>query len=767
MRLTVAKKMALLVLSALLGVTLLTIVAITQMDKVYEHANFANSNTVPALDALADLDGAVMRVRVNAALHLIHTDPAKKAQAEAAIKERAGLAEKALKTYEPTITDDKDRELFNREKKLWTEYSQGLEPFLAASRDNRRDEAMALLGKLTPLAQDLNKATDEHVQYNNELGRKGSEEAVAEKKGATTLAILLGLATLAVVGAVGFFITRNLLKQLGGEPDAAAEIANKIAAGDLSTDIKVSPGDTTSLLAAMRRMTEAIRGMAADTRFLSEVTEAGRLTVRADPTRHAGDFRKIIEGTNGTLDRLVGFLDAIPTPVMVVDKQLSVLYMNKVAAAAGAKKPTDVLGTKCFDHFHTSDCKTPRCACARAMEDDRVSESETDARPGAQKLQIAYTGVPLRAQDGKVVAAMEFVIDQTAIKGAMQTMRKVADFQQVETEKLVSCLGHMTSGDLTVALATESADADTAEVKQTFERIAEAVNGTVAKLAQTMSEVTSTAQALASATQQVSATAQSLSQASSEQAASVEETSASVEQMSASIKQNTENARVADSMSAEGSKKASEGGQAVVDTVGAMKQIAKKIGIIDDIAYQTNLLALNAAIEAARAGEHGKGFAVVAAEVRKLAEKSQTAAQEIGQLAGNSVGLAEKAGKLLDEIVPATKKTADLVQEITAASEEQSTGVGQVNTAMGQLNQITQQNASASEELAATAEEMTSQANNLQQLMSFFKIGGNVAAPGARGPVPAKRANAGRAATPAGGKRLGRVDAVESDFAEF
>jgi methyl-accepting chemotaxis protein len=194
--------------------------------------------------------------------------------------------------------------------------------------------------------------------------------------------------------------------------------------------------------------------------------------------------------------------------------------------------------------------------------------------------------------------------------------------------------------------------------------------------------------------------------------------------MSASIRQNTDNAKVANTMSAEGTAKAADGGQAVTETVTAMKQIAKKIGIIDDIAYQTNLLALNAAIEAARAGEHGKGFAVVAAEVRKLAERSQVAAQEIGQLAGNSVGMAERAGKLLDEIVPATRKTADLVQEITAASQEQTVGVDQVNTAMEQLSQLTQQNASASEELAATAEEMSGQAGNLQELMGFFTLGG-------------------------------------------
>jgi methyl-accepting chemotaxis protein len=202
----------------------------------------------------------------------------------------------------------------------------------------------------------------------------------------------------------------------------------------------------------------------------------------------------------------------------------------------------------------------------------------------------------------------------------------------------------------------------------------------------------------------------------------VEQTSASIEEMTSSIAQNTDNAKATDGMAAKAAQEASEGGQAVDATVVAMKQIARKIGIIDDIAYQTNLLALNAAIEAARAGEHGKGFAVVAAEVRKLAERSQVAAQEIGEVATNSVELAERAGVLLDQMVPNIKKTSDLVQEITAASEEQSSGVAQINSAVNQLSQTTQQNASSSEELAATAEEMSSQAEQLQQTMGFFKV---------------------------------------------
>ncbi len=253
-----------------------------------------------------------------------------------------------------------------------------------------------------------------------------------------------------------------------------------------------------------------------------------------------------------------------------------------------------------------------------------------------------------------------------------------------------------------------------------FTQVKDDANSTAEKLTTIIEDVSAAADALVTASEQVSATAQSMSQATSEQAASVEETSASIEQMSASINQNTENAKVTDGMASKASKEATEGGESVQQTVAAMKQIAQRIGIIDDIAYQTNLLALNAAIEAARAGEHGKGFAVVAAEVRKLAERSQVAAQEIGQLSSSSVEMAEKAGKLLNEMLPSINKTSDLVQEISAASEEQSSGVAQINTAMNQLNQITQQNASSSEELAATAEEMSSQAEQLQQAMSFF-----------------------------------------------
>lgn len=272
----------------------------------------------------------------------------------------------------------------------------------------------------------------------------------------------------------------------------------------------------------------------------------------------------------------------------------------------------------------------------------------------------------------------------------------------------------LAEGDLGVVVQVEGRD-ETGQVLI-------AMRNMVEKLSNIIGNVRSSAENLSSASEEVSATAQSLSQATSEQAASVEETTASMEQMNSSITQNTENARVTENMASKSADDAKEGGQAVQATVSAMRDIASRIKIIDDIAYQTNLLALNAAIEAARAGEHGKGFAVVAAEVRKLAERSQSAAQEIGELSEGSVERAERAGKLLEEMVPSIVKTAGLVQEIAAASSEQSAGVSQVGIAMAQVSRVTQSNASSSEELAATSEEMSSQAQELQELMSFFKL---------------------------------------------
>ncbi len=362
-----------------------------------------------------------------------------------------------------------------------------------------------------------------------------------------------------------------------------------------------------------------------------------------------------------------------------------------------------------------------------------------------------------------------------------------AEMAQRTAEEINATVDAATQGDFTQRIGTEGKSEFHASLCNKFNELIDTISGT-------MAEVRSAAQQLSSASEQVSQTSQSLAHSASQQAAGVEETTASLHEISASVRQNADSATVTDGIATQAASQAMEGGQAVGQTVDAMKSIAQKIGIVDDIAYQTNLLALNAAIEAARAGEHGKGFAVVAAEVRKLAERSQAAAREIGQLAGNSVGLAERAGHLLQAMVPSIHKTSELVQEIAAASGEQNGSVGQITGAMNHLNSTTQQTASASEELSATAEELSAQAQRLQELMAFFKLAqdqapasrGRPANTGARQPsavdAPAPAAGAGlrfgqvasapapRSAVPMGhgGRALAPAgDVDESSFARF
>ncbi len=460
----------------------------------------------------------------------------------------------------------------------------------------------------------------------------------------------------------------------------AMAVVKAFGEGNFDAPMEQLPGKKAFINDTIELVRGNVKGFIADMNLMSLEHDAGDIDVMMRTDKFQGDFKVMAQGVN----------DMVSGHIAVKKKAMAVV---KAFGEGNFDAPMEQLpGKKAFinetielvrSNLKSVIAETYKLTTAAA-------EGQLDTRADAEKFKGDF---------GKLVQGINNILETVVIP--LNEVRKV--------------LVRMEQGDMTAQIAQE--------YRGQLEELRIATNNTATKLAQTIGEVINATEQLGNASEQISATSQSLSQATSEQAASVDETSASIEQMAASINQNAENAKVTDGMATKAAKEAVEGGQAVKQTVDAMKEIATRISIIDDIAYQTNMLALNAAIEAARAGDHGKGFAVVAAEVRKLAERSQVAAQEIGDLAVDSVKAAERAGELINTIVPGIGKTSDLVQEISAASIEQSSGANQINSAMNQMSQITQQNASASEELAATSEEMTSQAEQLRELMGFFNIG--------------------------------------------
>jgi methyl-accepting chemotaxis protein len=289
----------------------------------------------------------------------------------------------------------------------------------------------------------------------------------------------------------------------------------------------------------------------------------------------------------------------------------------------------------------------------------------------------------------------------TSMKTMTSNLRNTADIAD-----------QIANGNLTVSPKPLS-DKDT---------LGKALESMVARLRGVVGDALAAGDNVSSGSQELSASSEQLSQGATEQASAAEEASAAMEQMAANIKQNADNAAQTEKIARQSSRDAEASGQAVTRAVGAMRTIAEKISIVQEIARQTDLLALNAAVEAARAGEHGKGFAVVASEVRKLAERSQAAAAEISALSGDTVQVATDAGEMLSRLVPDIQKTAELISEISAACREQDIGASQINEAIQQLDKVTQQNAGASEQMSATSEELAAQAEELQASIAFFKV---------------------------------------------
>ncbi len=448
----------------------------------------------------------------------------------------------------------------------------------------------------------------------------------------------------------------------------------------------------------------------------------GQLDERANADLFVGGWNKLVKGVNDTITNIVN-------PLMVTAD-----YVEKISKGQIPAKITDdykgqynIIKTNlnmCIDAVNALVADADLLSNA-AVEGKLATRADASKHQGDFREIVQGVNDTLDAVIGPLNVAAEYV-DRIS-KGdvpAKITDNYKGDFNEIKNNLniLIDSMNEITNvaeqiagGNLLVS----------AKPRSEQDYLMKALVSMIQKLTEVVENVMGTADNVTKGSQEMSSGSEGMSQGATEQASAAEEASASMEQMTANIKQNADNAQQTEKIALKSAEDAKEGGKAVIATVDAMKEIAGRISIIEEIARQTNLLALNAAIEAARAGEHGKGFAVVASEVRKLAERSQSAAAEINKLSASSIKIAEKAGEMLTKIVPDIQRTAELVQEITASSNEQNSGSEQINSAIQQLNQVIQQNASASEEMASTAEELSSQAEQLQDAISFFKLDAN------------------------------------------
>ncbi len=529
--------------------------------------------------------------------------------------------------------------------------------------------------------------------------------------------MVVGLLLISIVIALGaaYLVTRSITRPIA----ACMTAADKIAAGDMDVVLDATSKDETGLLqASMSKMVESIKTLIEEMSGMSKAHDAGDIDVVINPDLFHGSFRELAVGVNAMVNGHIA--------------------VKKKAMACVAE-----FGRGNFD------AELEQFPGKKAFINDTVEAVRANLKKFNEQLQVLINAAADGELDRRANADLFAGDWKTLIQGVNDTVVNIVNPLMVTADYVDKISKgdiparitaeykgqyNLIKGNLNVLIDATSTITEAAKeiasgnlqvaLKERSERdeLMRALGRMVEQLAEVVSNVKSAADNVASGSQQMSSSSEEMSQGATEQAAAAEEASSSMEEMAANIRQNADNALQTEKIAIKSAEDAKVGGQAVSQTVAAMKDIAGKISIIEEIARQTNLLALNAAIEAARAGEHGKGFAVVAAEVRKLAERSQHAAGEISELSSTSVEVAEKAGAMLAAMVPDIQRTAELVQEIAAASKEQDSGAEQVNQAIQQLDQVIQQNASASEEMASTSEELSTQAETLQKVIAFFKL---------------------------------------------
>jgi methyl-accepting chemotaxis protein len=687
-------------------------------------------------------------------------------------------------SLEATIKSEEGKKLLASTIETRKSYGDSRKLFLDLIQQGKKVEATALIfGDLRTTQTAYIKSTDNLIDFHVQLASKDGEEAANSASSLERILVIVIIGLILFAAIIAWILTRSLTTPIG----KCIEIAEKVARGETNVDIQVNSTDETgTLMNAMKHMVEAIQRMTADTNLLVTAAKEGKLAVRADASMHQGDFRKIVQGVNETLDSVIGPLN------------VSAKYVDDISKGIIPAKITDTYNgdfnliknnlNVCIDAVNSLVKDTGALAQA-AVEGKLAVRADASKHQGDFRRVVQGVNDTLDSVIGPINVTAKYVDDISKgvippiitdnyngdfnlIKNNLNSVVKMMSELLQESDSLVSAAlngslstrananlfqggwkqlitGVNSTLDAVLEPINEAAGIldkvaardMTARVQGNYKgdhtKIKNSLNLAVENLEQALSQVSESTQQVASASGQISSGSQNLAQGANEQASSLEEVSASLEEMSSMTRQNAENATQAKNLSGEADQNAKQGTDAmermsssIVKIKESSDQTAKIVKTIDEIAMQTNLLALNAAVEAARAGEAGRGFAVVAEEVRNLAQRSAQAAKNTADMIGESVKNADEGVKIsrdvsrsFEQITTSTRKVNDLISEIAAASKEQAAGIKQVNDAVSQMDKVTQQNAANAEESASASEELSSQAAELQAMVSQFNLG--------------------------------------------
>jgi len=635
------------------------------------------------------------------------------------------LIKENLEKLEKSITSEKGKAMLSKVADMRAKYVGSQDAFIKLQKGGKQAEAKTLFMEETMDLQDnYVKAVGELIVLQSNRMAEIGEEANKAVQSALIIIIVLSLIAVLVGVIVAIMIVRGLMKQLGGEPDYAADAVGKIAGGDLSAELALKPGDNSSLLYSLKTMQDSLRAIVAEIQGIVQAAVQGDFSVKMDMNGKAGYTKTLSELLNqlsNTVDD--AFKDTIRVANALAQGDLSQKVTKEYAGAYNQVK----------------------------VSVNTTADSLTKIVGEIQNI------VEAAANRGDFSVKMDMAGKQGYTKTLSELLNQLSNVTETGIADVVRVANALAKGDLTQSISKD--------YPGSFNDMKVGVNGTVENLKVLVGEIKDATDTINTASKEIASGNSDLSQRTEEQASSLEETASSMEELTSTVKQNAENAKQANQLAIGASDVAGKGGAVVgqvVTTMDSINESSRKIvdiiSVIDGIAFQTNILALNAAVEAARAGEQGRGFAVVAGEVRNLAQRSAAAAKEIKTLIGDSVEKVEggsklvaQAGQTMEEIVTAIKRVTDIMSEITAASQEQSQGIEQVNTAITQMDEVTQQNAALVEEAAAAAESLEEQAQNLAVSVGTFKMDSHSGstAVARRDSSPASHATVARHAAPA------------------